>query len=556
MFEMPPRLRAMRPSGPANRTMSAYGTSGAAWPPAAISAARKSESTGRPVRSAMTAASASCIVHARLHGSAGSGTPTCATVCPCDAMRSTSWRRVRAFRTAATAAAANILAEQVVQRRDRLRGRGLREHVHDARPDLGRVRDRHVGDQPDLRAVGIGARARRPTARSVRDLHQGRGNAVRGGAGDQADDPLGRLRADADPRVLARARCSPRPCRRGAGARGRAPPHRHRGPSPSARRTLPASSRRRAASSGPMPRPSITIATGTRPPARSSAADGGGRVGVGGGGDDQDRAAAQLLVRCLHVDHQVAVDLPELHHREGAQHIQDELLRGPGFEARAAGDDLGTRQRRDRDLARRFERRGGGAREGDRRGAALARPAHRAQHKRRLAARGDADHRVVRAHLPGVHLARTCGGVILGALDGREQRARAPGDHRLDKVGGRAERRRALGGVQRGHAPARPRAHVHEAAAASERVCDSRGGLGDMRQLVFHRLRDAVVLRVHQARLFDHWQRVEVTRPVVDRLGQGIARLCHAAPPEWNPRAPVTSESAGPRDHAARRRAD
>ena len=50
---MPPRLSAARgPPGPASHSPSSVLASGAPWPPAATSRARRSETTGRPVRSA------------------------------------------------------------------------------------------------------------------------------------------------------------------------------------------------------------------------------------------------------------------------------------------------------------------------------------------------------------------------------------------------------------------------------------------------------------------------------------------------------------------------
>ena len=62
--------------------------------------------TGRPVRSAITAASASWSVAARLNGLAGSPAATWATVWPCEAMRSTESIPYPAARAAARAAEA------------------------------------------------------------------------------------------------------------------------------------------------------------------------------------------------------------------------------------------------------------------------------------------------------------------------------------------------------------------------------------------------------------------------------------------------------------------
>ena len=63
--------------------------------------------------------------------------------------------------------------------------------------------------------------------------------------------------------------------------------------------------------------------------------------------DDAAGAILQLLGSGLHVDHQVAVGLADLDHRDRGQHVEHHLGRGAGLEARRAGDELGADRRRD-----------------------------------------------------------------------------------------------------------------------------------------------------------------------------------------------------------------
>ena len=50
---------------------------------------------------------------------------------------------------------------------------------------------------------------------------------------------------------------------------------------------------------------------------------------------------AELVVRRDDVDHQVPERLAEPDHRDRRDHVEHELLRGPGLEPRRAGDHLG-----------------------------------------------------------------------------------------------------------------------------------------------------------------------------------------------------------------------
>ena len=72
--------------------------------------------------------------------------------------------------------------------------------------------------------------------------------------------------------------------------------------------------------------------------------------------DDPGRAVAQLLVGHADVDHQVPVGLAEPDHRQRREHVQHELLRGAGLQARRAGDELRADEHLDRVLDRGAER--------------------------------------------------------------------------------------------------------------------------------------------------------------------------------------------------------
>ena len=64
------------------------------------------------------------------------------------------------------------------------------------------------------------------------------------------------------------------------------------------------------------------------PPARLSSASAVVVVDAGDDAEDPPGAILQLLRAGLHVDHQVAVGLADLDHRDGGQHVEHHLGRG------------------------------------------------------------------------------------------------------------------------------------------------------------------------------------------------------------------------------------
>ena len=89
--------------------------------------------------------------------------------------------------------------------------------------------------------------------------------------------------------------------------------------------------------------------------------------------------------------------------------------------------------------------------------------------------------------MPGVH-------VVLGALDRLDQRRQPAGDDADDHLRRRAERRRALGGVEHAEPAAGAGADVEQPAARAERRLDQIDGAGDLLPRRGHRRGNAGVL--------------------------------------------------------------
>ena len=102
-------------------------------------------------------------------------------------------------------------------------------------------------------------------------------------------------------------------------------------------------------------------------------------------------------VRRLQIDHQVAVRLAEQHHRAGREHVEHELGRGAGLEARRAADDFRPDDGRDHQVGRVGKCRAVVAGQADGEGADLAGVLQAADDIRRSPAGGDADQHVARA---------------------------------------------------------------------------------------------------------------------------------------------------------------
>ena len=78
-------------------------------------------------------------------------------------------------------------------------------------------------------------------------------------------------------------------------------------------------------------------------------------IHAGGFADDALAPLHQLLVGGFHVHHQVAVDLAQLDHCAGGEHIQHHFLSGAALHASRAGDDLRPRLWGDADIRGRID---------------------------------------------------------------------------------------------------------------------------------------------------------------------------------------------------------
>src|SRR6266550_3514535 len=94
---------------------------------------------------------------------------------------------------------------------------------------------------------------------------------------------------------------------------------------------------------------------------------------------------------------QVFVHLVELNHRDGGERVEDDSGRGPGFEARRAGDDFRAGQGADDDIDLWLVVNGLDAGEEDGFSSAFGGAAEGAVDEGRGSAGGDAHHNVVRA---------------------------------------------------------------------------------------------------------------------------------------------------------------
>src|SRR6185436_249739 len=115
-------------------------------------------------------------------------------------------------------------------------------------------------------------------------------------------------------------------------------------------------------------------------------------IGAGQFAHDAHCAIPQLVVRGLHVDHQVPEHFAEAHHRQSREDVQNQLGRSAGFEPSRARQHFGPDARRDH---KRGSIRGRNPQvwieaEQNRRGASALGFAQRAPHKWRAATRRDA----------------------------------------------------------------------------------------------------------------------------------------------------------------------
>jgi hypothetical protein len=150
-------------------------------------------------------------------------------------------------------------------------------------------------------------------------------------------------------------------------------------------------------------------------------------VGAGRKHRQAHRAQHQLGVGGLQVYHQVAIDLVQTHHQRAREGVQGDLLRGAGFQARAAGNDFAAGVEGHADLRFEGDRGVGIVGEADCERTSRARRTQGAQHIRRRARGGQQQHDVVRCRVQAAQVSRALGQVILRAFDGGEHGGAAAG---------------------------------------------------------------------------------------------------------------------------------
>src|SRR5690606_11129110 len=141
--------------------------------------------------------------------------------------------------------------------------------------------------------------------------------------------------------------------------------------------------------------------------------------------------------------------------------IERNLRRRPRLEARAAGEDLGSRVELDAVIAP-FGRGTGEAGEKPGEGTAGLRERHGTEHVRRRPPRRDPEEGVVAAERNPLEVGGDPARIVLGPLAAAPQRRVAAGDDPDDLPGIRAEGRRTLARIEDAEPPARPRAGVDE----------------------------------------------------------------------------------------------
>ena len=179
--------------------------------------------------------------------------------------------------------------------------------------------------------------------------------------------------------------------------------------------------------------------------------------------DDPPDARAQLVVRRDDVDHEVAVRLAQPDHRDGRDHVEDELLRRPGLEPGRACDDLGPDGTRIS-----WSARSASSDPAADTTATVVAPAARAaasapQRERGASARAEADDGVVLADGERLDPGGSSGAIVLRLLLDRGAVTGPTRDERDDEAGWDAEGRLALGCVDGRETPRRARADVDEA---------------------------------------------------------------------------------------------
>src|SRR5215213_4981895 len=166
--------------------------------------------------------------------------------------------------------------------------------------------------------------------------------------------------------------------------------------------------------------------------------------------DDASGAALQFLVGALEVYHDVLVHFSQPGESGGGEHVEDQFLRGAGFESGRAGQNLGSGVELDAH-----------ARRGDEFALPVVADAYGGapcfggfpdggNDVRRAATRGESDHGVFRTEAEGFQVADGGRGVIFSALDGAGSGILSASEERQYALRWRSEGGGTLGRVERG----------------------------------------------------------------------------------------------------------
>jgi hypothetical protein len=243
---------------------------------------------------------------------------------------------------------------------------------------------------------------------------------------------------------------------------------------------------------------------------------GGGLVDSCGGHDDALGAVDEFGVGGLHVDHEVAVDSSGFDHDSGADHVENKLGCGAGFEARAAGDDFGAGEWRDGDVDEASHGGVGDAGESDGEGAEGIGVLERSQDVWGAAAGGDAYEYVLTGEACGCQIGCALFGGVFGGLAGFTEGGVAACDEALHESWRDGEGGRDFAGVKNAETTAGAGSDVEETTSVFEAAGDLVYGFADVGKFGGYGLRDFGVFVVDDAEHVECWE-------FVDMLGCGVA---------------------------------
>ena len=200
---------------------------------------------------------------------------------------------------------------------------------------------------------------------------------------------------------------------------------------------------------------------------------------VRGAAYDGDAPADQLFIGGLHVHHQVPIDLAQLDHGPGGEHIEHHLLGCAGLHAGGAGDHLRAGGRGDANVGEAVQNAAGAAGDGNGGGSQLLCILHAAQHIGGAAAGGNAHQHILAGESNALHVGFPQLLAVLGTLNGLKDGAVAAGHQGLDGFRVCGVGRGALHRVQNAKSAGGAGSAVDQAAAGAQAGGDHVHSLGN-----------------------------------------------------------------------------